>query len=159
MEISGLSYFNAYFQYNNTNSDTDNKVAFPKVTAVSDETEAVTAKTTNANAIDLYQANSAKTTTESSAAGSSSGSDEETEVTTEIVTNPDGSRKLVITTKIGDTETVTNIKLAPSAEKTTENNGTEQASGLQHTSVLQRPTEFQSIHALSAYEANFMYAS
>lgn len=120
----------------------------------------------------------AESASDKSASGGSDENDEESEVKTEIVTNPDGSRKLVITTKIGDTETVTNIKLAPAAEenKLLKNQSfgdegskveqvsdnteeIERTSGLQQATAFQRPTEFQSMHALNAYEANFMYAS
>lgn len=79
--------------------------------------------------------------------------EDESEVKTEIVTNPDGSRNLMITTKIGNTETVTNIKLAPAAE---ENKLLKNQS---YGDDCNKPTEFQSLHALHAYEANLMYAS
>ncbi len=89
--------------------------------------------------------------------------EEESEVKTEIITNPDGSRKLVITTKIGNTVTVTNIKLAPAAEENkllkNKSSGDEESKAEQQTSAFQGSTEFQNMNALHAYEANFIYAS
>lgn len=152
--------------------------------SVASET-AETAETAD-TAVQTGQISAAESASGESAPGGSSGNDDEPEVTSEIITNPDGSRKLVITTKIGDMETVTNIKLAPAAEenkllknqsfgnegskvdqvsddteseRTSDSNRTEQSSGLQQATAFQRPTEFQSMHALNAYEANFMYAS
>ncbi|MDD2970744.1 MAG: hypothetical protein PHE02_01245 [Lachnospiraceae bacterium] len=75
-------------------------------------------------------------------AGSAAASDNEesdsSEVTTQIVLNPDGSRQLEITTKVGNTEMVTAIQLSKKGEV---------------------PTEFQSAKAMNAYESNFMYAT
>lgn len=127
-----------------------------------DDAKASVASETADTAVQTGQISAAESASGESALGGS-GSDEESEATTEIVTNPDGSRKLVITTKIGDTETVINIKLAPAAEENkllkNQRFGDEQTLGLQQATAFQRPTGFQSMHALNAYEANFMYAS
>lgn len=72
----------------------------------------------------------------SSVASDSSESDSE-EVSTQIVTNSDGSRQLEITTQTDPTKMVTSVQLT----------------------MGEKPNEYQSAKASNAYEANFMYAT
>ncbi len=116
---------------------TTDKMAKSKLKEMEDTKASVISET--ANAPDDSNDNSAK-----SISGSSDNNEGESEVKTVIVTNPDGSRNLLITTKIGETEMVTNLKIAPAEE---ENKLLKNQSGTDQVSEL---------HASLAHEENFL---
>lgn len=106
--------------------------------------------------------------------------EEESGTSSQIIVNADGSRQLVITTKVGDTEMLTKIELSPANSsdkfKAEQNVFKEEPfdekpleddiemvmnSGKRKIAQFEekiRPIDIQTQNALNAYEANFMYA-
>lgn len=96
---------------------------------------------------------------------------EDSKTKSEIVVNADGSRQLVITTKVGNAEMVTKIELSPAKDEGSLNHGDENAQAetdpfkaaadeeiRSWTSDGQLASQQYVNHAISSYEANFAYA-